>query len=137
MTMAEDEKQLLVVDRERCDSEQKSKYEKEDLLRWNDYGIGCSCQGDLKAAEATFLTRDRNRSVVRRRMGQCGAGAHSGRQHGGAQQVLEERLWIWTANWRSQTTSMLSRSRLRASMTRPSAPAEGLGQVPARSRCSN
>jgi tetratricopeptide (TPR) repeat protein len=55
VTMAEDEKQLLVVNRDSSIPEQKSKYEKEDLLRWNDYGIGLLLQGDLKAAEATFL----------------------------------------------------------------------------------
>jgi len=55
VTMAEDEKQLLVVDRNGAIPEQKSKYQKEDLLRWNDYGIGLLLQGDLKAAEATFL----------------------------------------------------------------------------------
>jgi tetratricopeptide (TPR) repeat protein len=55
VTMAEDEKQLLVVDRNGAIPEQKSKYEKDDLLRWNDYGIGLLLQGDLKAAEATFL----------------------------------------------------------------------------------
>jgi tetratricopeptide (TPR) repeat protein len=54
VTMAEDEK-LLVVDRRSAIPEQKSKYQKEDLLRWNDYGIGLLLQGDLKAAEATFL----------------------------------------------------------------------------------
>jgi len=55
VTMAEDEKQLLVVDRNGAIPEQMSKYQKEDLLRWNDYGIGLLLQGDLKAAEATFL----------------------------------------------------------------------------------
>jgi len=55
VTMAEDEKQLLVVDRNGAIPEQKSKYQKEDLLHWNDYGIGLLLQGDLKAAEATFL----------------------------------------------------------------------------------
>ena len=51
VTMAEDEKQLLVVDRNGAIPEQKPKYEKDDLLRWNDYGIGLLLQGDLKAAE--------------------------------------------------------------------------------------
>jgi hypothetical protein len=44
--MAEDEKQLLVVDLNGAIPEQKSKYEKDDLLRWNDYGIGLLLQGD-------------------------------------------------------------------------------------------
>jgi len=55
VTMAEDEKQLLVVNRSGVTPERKSRYEKDDLTRWNDYGIGLLLQGDLKAAEATFL----------------------------------------------------------------------------------
>jgi len=55
VTMAEDEKQLFVVDRDAAVPEQKSKYDKDDLLRWNDYGIGLLLQGDLKAAESTFM----------------------------------------------------------------------------------
>lgn len=53
--MAEDEKQLLVVDRNGAMPDQRPKYEKDDLLRWNDYGIGLLLQGDLKGAEAAFL----------------------------------------------------------------------------------
>ena len=39
-TLAEDEKRFA-SSTEMCESQKrKSKYEKEDLLRWNDYGIG-------------------------------------------------------------------------------------------------
>ncbi|MBM3800701.1 MAG: tetratricopeptide repeat protein [Acidimicrobiia bacterium] len=55
VAMAEDEKQLLVVDRNGAMPDQRPKYEKDDLLRWNDYGIGLLLQGDLKGAEAAFL----------------------------------------------------------------------------------
>jgi tetratricopeptide (TPR) repeat protein len=55
ITMAEDAKEIRVMDKKSVLPEMKSKYEKADLLRWNDYGIGLLLQGDLKAAESTFL----------------------------------------------------------------------------------
>jgi Flp pilus assembly protein TadD len=115
VTMAEDEKQLLVVDRNGTIPEQRSKYEKDDLLRWNDYGIGLLLQGDLKAAEATFLR------VTEIDPSYADGWVNVGRvriQEGntvGAQQVLRKALDL-TASWQSQTISMLSHSRLRASM---------------------
>lgn len=55
VTMAEDQKEIKVSDRKASLPDVQSKFEKEDLLRWNDYGIGLLLQGDLKAAEAAFL----------------------------------------------------------------------------------
>lgn len=55
VTMAEDQKQIRVINRRDVLPERKSRFEKEDMLRWNDYGIGLLLQGDLKAAEAAFL----------------------------------------------------------------------------------
>jgi Tfp pilus assembly protein PilF len=55
VTMAEDVKEIRVIDKKSVLPEMKSTYEKADLLRWNDYGIGLLLQGDLKAAETTFL----------------------------------------------------------------------------------
>src|SRR4029079_14470543 len=55
ITMAEDAKEIRVIDEKSVLPEMKPKYEKAALLRWNDYGIGLLLQGDLKAAEATFL----------------------------------------------------------------------------------
>ncbi len=53
-TMAKSETQLRVVDAGAEVPEQKSVLEKDDLIRWNDYGIGLLLQGDLKAAEEVF-----------------------------------------------------------------------------------
>jgi tetratricopeptide (TPR) repeat protein len=55
VTMAEDRKEIQVTGQKAALPELKSKFEKEDLLRWNDYGIGLLLQGDLKAAEAAFV----------------------------------------------------------------------------------
>jgi tetratricopeptide (TPR) repeat protein len=54
-TMAKAEAQLRVVDAKAEVPEQHSVLEKDDLIRWNDYGIGLLLQGDLKAAEEVFL----------------------------------------------------------------------------------
>jgi tetratricopeptide (TPR) repeat protein len=55
VTMAEDAKEMRVVGRKMDLPTLKSKFEKADALRWNDYGIGLLLQGDLKAAEFAFL----------------------------------------------------------------------------------
>lgn len=55
VTMAKSEAELRVLPRGAALPEQKSVYLKEDLIRWNDYGIGLLLQGDLKAAEDIFL----------------------------------------------------------------------------------
>jgi tetratricopeptide (TPR) repeat protein len=55
VTMAEDSKELSVIDREAPLPEMKYTLDKADLLRWNDYGIGLLLQGDLKSAETVFL----------------------------------------------------------------------------------
>ena len=55
VTMAEDQKEIRVVNKQSKLPELNSIYSKEDLFRWNDYGIGLLLQGDLKAAEAVFL----------------------------------------------------------------------------------
>jgi tetratricopeptide (TPR) repeat protein len=55
VTMAEDQKEIRVLDVKAPLPKIESKVQKEDLLRWNDYGVGLLLQGDLKGAEATFL----------------------------------------------------------------------------------
>ncbi|MFN8007495.1 MAG: tetratricopeptide repeat protein [Terriglobia bacterium] len=55
ITMAEDQKEIRIVDKNAPLPEMKSVYSKDDLFRWNDYGIGLLLQGDLKAAEAVFM----------------------------------------------------------------------------------
>lgn len=55
VTLAKSEAQLKVLPKSAPPPEQKSVYLKEDLIRWNDYGIGLLLQGDLKAAEDIFL----------------------------------------------------------------------------------
>lgn len=55
VAMAEDAKEIKIIDGKAPRPALKSKYDKEDLLRWNDYGIGLLLQGDLRAAEAAFL----------------------------------------------------------------------------------
>ncbi len=55
VVMAEDTKEIKIVDSKAPKPVLKSKYEKEDSLRWNDYGIGLLLQGDLRAAESAFL----------------------------------------------------------------------------------
>ncbi|PYV83220.1 MAG: hypothetical protein DMG05_26535, partial [Acidobacteria bacterium] len=55
VNMAQDEKELRVIDKRAALPTMESKFEKPDLLRWNDYGIGLFLQGDLKSAEAAFL----------------------------------------------------------------------------------
>jgi len=55
VTMAEADAELRVVDADVQLEEQSSVYSREDLIRWNDYGIGLLLQGDLKAAEEVFL----------------------------------------------------------------------------------
>jgi tetratricopeptide (TPR) repeat protein len=54
VTMAEASASLRVVDVDADLSTQKSVGLPEDLLRWNDYGIGLLLQGDLRAAESIF-----------------------------------------------------------------------------------
>ena len=54
--MAEDQAELRVLDKDADQPELESTFDKADLIRWNDYGIGLLLQGDLKAAEETFLT---------------------------------------------------------------------------------
>ena len=54
VALAEDEKELGVIGQKSELPEMKSKFEKADLLRWNDYGIGLFLQGDLKSAEYVF-----------------------------------------------------------------------------------
>jgi len=55
VTMAQDTKELRVIEKKVPLPNMVSKLEKPDLLRWNDYGIGLLLQGDLKSAEAVFL----------------------------------------------------------------------------------
>jgi tetratricopeptide (TPR) repeat protein len=55
VTMAEDSKELKVVNRRAPVPQTKYIPDKADLLRWNDYGIGLLLQGDLKSAETVFL----------------------------------------------------------------------------------
>ena len=55
VTLAQDTKELKVIDKKASRPEMKSKFDKADLLRWNDYGIGLLLQGDLKSAESVFL----------------------------------------------------------------------------------
>jgi len=55
VVMSEDESILKVIDKKAPLPRMESVYEKEDLERWNDYGIGLLLQGDLKGAEAAFL----------------------------------------------------------------------------------
>lgn len=55
VTMAKAEAELKVLPKGATLPEQESVYLKEDLIRWNDYGIGLLLQGDLKAAEDVFL----------------------------------------------------------------------------------
>jgi tetratricopeptide (TPR) repeat protein len=55
VTMAQDTKELRVIDKKAPLPKMVSKLEKPDLLRWNDYGIGLFLQGDLKSAEVVFL----------------------------------------------------------------------------------
>ncbi len=56
VVMAEDQTELRVLDKGSDRPELESTFDKENLIRWNDYGIGLLLQGDLKAAEETFLT---------------------------------------------------------------------------------
>jgi tetratricopeptide (TPR) repeat protein len=51
--MARNQAQLRVVDRD-AEIHNESVFDREDLIRWNDYGIGLLLQGDLKAAEDIF-----------------------------------------------------------------------------------
>lgn len=53
--MAESTAQLRVVDSSQAIQSQSSVYSNEDLIRWNDYGIGLLLQGDLRAAEQMFM----------------------------------------------------------------------------------
>ncbi|UCF36352.1 MAG: tetratricopeptide repeat protein, partial [Acidobacteriota bacterium] len=53
--MAEATTKIRVADTKLKAPNLGSVLEKEDLLRWNDYGIGLLLQGDLKAAEQIFL----------------------------------------------------------------------------------
>ena len=55
VAMAQDTKELKVIDKKAPVPAIRSKLEKADLLRWNDYGIGLFLQGDLKSAESVFL----------------------------------------------------------------------------------
>jgi tetratricopeptide (TPR) repeat protein len=55
VTMAKAEAQLRVVDAAAERPRQESVYDRADLIRWNDYGIGLLLQNDLKAAEEIFL----------------------------------------------------------------------------------
>ncbi|MGH9341477.1 MAG: tetratricopeptide repeat protein [Acidobacteriota bacterium] len=52
--MAESQAELRVLPQDAPLPEQKPVYQKDDLIRWNDYGIGLLLQGDLKAAEEIF-----------------------------------------------------------------------------------
>lgn len=54
VTMAKAQAELRVASKGAELSEQKPVYDKTDLIRWNDYGIGLFLQGDLKAAEEIF-----------------------------------------------------------------------------------
>ena len=56
VVMAEDRTELRVLDRGTDPPELESTMDRDDLIRWNDYGIGLLLQGDLKAAEQAFLT---------------------------------------------------------------------------------
>jgi tetratricopeptide (TPR) repeat protein len=53
--MAIAEADLRVADEDIDLPRQQSTYQREDLVRWNDYGIGLLLQGDLRAAERIFL----------------------------------------------------------------------------------
>src|SRR5262249_30827704 len=55
VTMAQDKKELRVIDSKTALPKMEPKLDKIDLLRWNDYGIGLFLQGDLKSAESVFL----------------------------------------------------------------------------------
>lgn len=54
VTLASDEIELRVVDRNGPPLEYKAILDKSDRERWNDYGIGLLLQGDLKGAEQAF-----------------------------------------------------------------------------------
>ncbi|RPJ57295.1 MAG: tetratricopeptide repeat protein [Acidobacteria bacterium] len=54
VVMAESTAQLKVVPAGSDLSQQKAVLDPNDLIRWNDYGIGLLLQGDLKAAEEIF-----------------------------------------------------------------------------------
>ena len=54
-TLATSQADLRVVDAGQDIPAQSSVYQAEDLIRWNDYGIGLLLQGDLKAAENVFV----------------------------------------------------------------------------------
>jgi tetratricopeptide (TPR) repeat protein len=54
VTMAEAEAELRVVDADPTLPKVESVFDRADLIRWNDYGIGLLLQGDLRAAEEIF-----------------------------------------------------------------------------------
>jgi tetratricopeptide (TPR) repeat protein len=54
ITLAEDTASLRIADRESAVPEPEVVTQREDWMRWNDYGIGLLLQGDLKGAEAAF-----------------------------------------------------------------------------------
>jgi tetratricopeptide (TPR) repeat protein len=53
--MAVAESELKVAEKGISLPVQESSYNSEDLIRWNDYGIGLLLQGDLRAAEQIFI----------------------------------------------------------------------------------
>jgi tetratricopeptide (TPR) repeat protein len=55
VTMAENTRELRILDSKAPKPDLQSRFDKTDLLRWNDYGIGLLLQGDLRAAETAFL----------------------------------------------------------------------------------
>lgn len=54
VTMAQAAVELTVAPQDARLAEQTSALQGDDLIRWNDYGIGLLLQGDLKAAEEVF-----------------------------------------------------------------------------------
>ena len=55
VTMAVSKAELRIAGGEVSIPVQRSTYNSEDLIRWNDYGIGLLLQGDLRAAEQIFM----------------------------------------------------------------------------------
>ena len=54
ITMAEDTKTLPVLPKGAAEPAVQTVAQKEDWMRWNDYGIGLLLQGDLQGAQAAF-----------------------------------------------------------------------------------
>lgn len=54
VTLAEAQAELRVVAADAAIQKAESVYDRSDLIRWNDYGIGLLLQGDLRAAEEIF-----------------------------------------------------------------------------------